>query len=103
MFKVMSDYICMSEYNNKKGGCVAESKRGYNYRSVLYCKCMLTVPENSGSGMSVDSSHCWDGIVDMSAVTIRKLMVKWNKDAHGTPTYVYVDLVCAEEDFFLRK
>ena len=69
MFKVMSDYICISEYKNKKCGCVSESKRGNNYRSVLYCKCMLRVPENSG--MSVDSSHCWDGIVDMSAVTIR--------------------------------
>ena len=35
---------------------VSENKRGYNYRGVLHCKCMYTVPENNG--MSVDSSHC---------------------------------------------
>ena len=40
---------------------MAESKRGL--KCVLYCRCMYTVPENSG--MSVDSSHCWDGVVDM--------------------------------------
>ena len=30
-----------------------------------------TVPENSG--MSVEFSHCWDGVVDMSAVKIRNV------------------------------
>ena len=33
-----------------------------------------TVPENSG--MSVDSSHCWDGLVDMSAVKLKKGVLK---------------------------
>ena len=35
-----------SGYRNKRGGCVAKSKRGL--KSILYCKCMYTVPENSG-------------------------------------------------------
>ena len=37
---------------------------------MLYCRCMYTVPENSGK--SVDSSHCWDGVVDMSAERLKK-------------------------------
>ena len=51
-----------------------ESKRGL--KCVLYSKCMhvSTVPENSG--MSVDSSHCWDGLVDMSAVKLKKGVLK---------------------------
>ena len=64
----------MSGNRNKRDGCVAESKRGL--KCVLYCKCMYTanavstVPENSG--MSADSSHCWDGVVVMSAVKLKK-------------------------------
>ena len=55
---------------------MAESKRGL--KCVLYCKCMYTVPENSG--MSVDvcreprALYGWDGVVDMTfAVKLKKI------------------------------